>query len=250
MTSGPQPKKTSHPLNPAAPSTGGAISDTRMKRLIPLAAIVAAFFIATDAKTDPPPRLPDAHSRAQRQSERNSLKRYHDFCPQCPQTEAGLRFYRDGWGDISSLPAYKERIAPYTAIIEAALADQGVPKAYIYLAMIESGGDASNVSPKGAAGLWQLMPHIARHYGLVVEGDIDERLDVEKSSQAAAKYLSKHIKTFDGDIRVVIAAYNAGGSNLRRAMSDVHDMDELKTKHPAAYALSRTVFAVILRDGH
>lgn len=221
-----------------------------MKRLIPLAAIVAAFFMATDAKADPPPRQQDARLRAQRQTKQNLPKRYHDFCPQCPQTEVGLAFYRDGWGDISSLPAYKGRIAPYTAIIEAALADHGVPRAYIYLAMIESGGDASNVSPKGAAGLWQLMPHIARHYGLVVEGDIDERLDVEKSSHAAAKYLSKHIKMFDGDIRVVIAAYNAGGSNLTCTMDDVHDMAELKAKYPAAYALSRTVFAAILRDNH
>ena len=221
-----------------------------MKRLIPLAAIVAAFFMITDAKADPQPRQPDAHSRAQKQSKRNLPKRYHDFCPQCPQTKAGIAFYRDGWGDVSSLPAYKERIVPYTTIIEAALADHGVPRAYIYLAMIESGGDASNVSPKGAAGLWQLMPHIARHYGLVVEGDIDERLDVKKSSQAAARYLSKHIKTFDGDIRVVIAAYNAGGSNLIRTMDDVHDMAELKAKFPAAYALSRTVFSAILRDNH
>lgn len=226
-----------------------ALLDTRMIRLTVTAAIVAAFFMATEAKTDPPPRHPDAHSRAQKQSKRNLLKRYHDFCTQCPQTEAGLAFYRDGWSDISSLPAYKERIAHYTAIIEAALADHGVPRAYIYLAMIESGGDASNISPKGAAGLWQLMPRLARHYGLVVDETTDERLDVEKSSQAAAKYLSKHIKTFDGDIRVVIAAYNAGGSNLRRAMDDVHDMAELKVKFPAAYALSRTVFAAILRDG-
>ncbi len=221
-----------------------------MKRLIPLAAVVAAFFMTTDAKAEPPPRQPDARLHAQKRSKQNLPKRYHVFCPQCPQTKAGLAFYRDGWGDISSLPAYKERIAPYAEIIEAALAGHGVPAAYTYLAMIESGGDASNVSPKGAAGLWQLMPHIARHYGLVVEGDIDERLDVEKSSQAAAKYLSKHIKTFDGDIRAVIAAYNAGGSNLIRTMDDVHDMAELKAKYPAAYALSRTVFAAILRDGH
>ena len=221
-----------------------------MKRILPLAAIVAAFFMTTDAKADPPPRHPDARLHAQKQTKQNLPKRYHDFCPKCPQTEAGLAFYRDGWSDISSLPAYKDKIAPYTDTILAALADQGVPRAYIYLAMIESGGDASNVSPKGAAGLWQLMPATARHYGLVVEGDIDERLDVEKSSQAAAKYLSKHIKTFDGDIRAVIAAYNAGGSNLIRTMDDVHDMTELKVKFPAAYALSRTVFAAILRDRH
>ncbi len=221
-----------------------------MIRLTALAAIVAAFFMTTDAKADPSPRQPDARLHAQKRSKQNLPKRYHDFCPKCPQTEAGLAFYRDGWGDISSLPAYKERIAPYVETIEAALADHGVPAAYIYLAMIESGGDASNVSPKGAAGLWQLMPRLARHYGLVVEGDIDERLDIEKSSQAAAKYLSKHIKTFDGDIRVVIAAYNAGGSNLIRTMDDVHDMAELKTKFYSAYALSRTVFAAILRDGH
>ena len=206
--------------------------DARMKRLTPLAAIVAAFFMTVGVKASPT----DA--------------RYRDLCPQCPQTEAGLAFYRDGWSEISSLPAYKERIAPYVETIEAALAGHGVPAAYVYLAMIESGGDPSNVSPKGAVGLWQLMPHIARHYGLVVDGTTDERLDVEKASQAAARYLSKHIKTFDGDIRVVIAAYNAGGSNLIRTMDDVHDMTELKTKFYSAYALSRTVFAVILRDGH
>lgn len=214
-----------------------------MGRLTALAAIVAALFMPVGVKADPPQPQPDARLHAQNLSEL-----YRELCPQCPRTAVGLAFYRDGWGGVSSLPAYKDKIAPHVDTILAALADHGVPAAYIYLAMIESGGDVSNVSPKGAAGLWQLMPPTARHYGLVVDETTDERLDVNLASQAAAKYLAKHIKTFDGDIRVVIAAYNAGGSNLRRTMDDVHDVAELRDKFPAAYALARTVFAVILRD--
>lgn len=171
---------------------------------------------------------------------------YRQLCPQC--SPADLSYYRDAWPDLTSMDAYKDRYQEHRDDVAEAMSCYDVHDAYEYLALIESCGKADNVSSKGAAGLWQLMPYISRHYGLTVTAEQDDRLDASLSTHAAMKYLSKHIKTFDGDIRMVIAAYNAGGGNLLRSIEHKHDFVGVKACCPQAYALSRTVFAEILRE--
>lgn len=157
------------------------------------------------------------------------------------------------WPLPESLPAYCERIRPMSDQIRAVLESEGLGPEWIALALAESGGDAGNVSPKGAAGIWQLMPATARRYGLRVDDEVDERFDVEKATRAAAKYIRRQLDAFDGNMLWAVAAYNAGGTNLKRATGYRKGMDfeVVRTIRPAAYALARTVHAIMeeMRDG-
>lgn len=151
----------------------------------------------------------------------------------CPVAHA------DDWPMPSSTQAYLNRIQPILDKVTGILDAERVPRYFIFLALAESGGDPLNVSHKGAAGLWQLMPSTARAYGITAA----ERLDAEKSTRAAARYIRHLLDEFHGDLLWTVAAYNAGGGNLKRATGYHKGMafDIVKHKRPAAYALARTV---------
>lgn len=151
----------------------------------------------------------------------------------CPVAHA------DDWPLPSSTQAYLNRIQPNLDKVAGILDAEGVPRYFVFLALAESGGDPLSISPKGAAGLWQLMPSTARAYGITPA----ERLDVEKSTRAAARYIRHLLDEFHGDLLWAVAAYNAGGGNLKRATGYHKGMDFniVKHKRPAAYALARTV---------
>ena len=97
--------------------------------------------------------------------------------------------------------------------IEQILAAHGLPVELKYLAIVESKMARKAVSPMGAAGPWQLMPVTARSLGLRVKGGVDERLDLRKSTEAAATMLKRSHKEF-GDWLLVIAAFNAGSGRM------------------------------------
>src|SRR4029077_10528168 len=87
---------------------------------------------------------------------------------------------------------------------------KGLPEELVFTAMIESGFDPVAVSRAGAKGLWQFMAPTARQYGLRVDRWLDERLDPEKSTVAAANYLKDLYTTF-GSWDLTQAAYPASG---------------------------------------
>lgn len=115
-----------------------------------------------------------------------------------------------------------KKAAKWFPIIEPILKAHKIPDDFKYIPLVES-GLKSGVSPKGAAGYWQFMPQTARSFGLKVNGRVDERLDVHKSTVAAAKYLKALHREF-GSWTLVAAAYNLGENKLRKSM-DRHNHD-------------------------
>src|SRR5690554_5532618 len=107
-----------------------------------------------------------------------------------------------------------KRARRYFPVIEPILAKYGVPDDFKYLAVIESKLENA-VSPAGARGIWQFMPATAKEYGMEVNAFVDERYHLEKSTQAACKYLLEAKEKF-GSWTLAAAAYNGGMSGITR----------------------------------
>src|SRR5713226_3095959 len=137
-------------------------------------------------------------------------------------------------------------------IIEPELVRTGLPVELSGMVQVESGAQTFALSPRGARGLWQLMPDTARHYGLTVTTQRDERLDAYKSTRAAARYLRTLYAQF-GDWSLVFAAYNAGEQTIQRAIdrsgtTDFFQLNRLLPTETRSYVPA--VWASLARLGH
>ena len=111
-----------------------------------------------------------------------------------------------------------KRANRYFPEIEKALKENGIPDDFKYLCLIESGLSQA-VSPAGAKGFWQFMPATAEEFNLTVNNQIDERLDVTKSTAAACKYLRNAQNKFNNWM-LTAASYNAGMGGIQNALDD------------------------------
>ncbi len=148
----------------------------------------------------------------------------------------------------NTLLAHK-RAARWFPMIEPILKAEGVPDDMKYIAVIES-GLTNVVSPAGATGYWQFMKETAGIHGLEVNGEVDERYHVEKSTRAACKYL-KNAHTKYGDWALAAASYNLGqggvDKQLGRQKSDNY-FDLLLNEETARYVYRILAMKEILRD--
>ena len=103
-------------------------------------------------------------------------------------------------------------------IIEPILKKNEIPDDFKYLAVIES-SLVNAVSPAGARGVWQFMPATAKEKGLEVNDYVDERYDLEKSTQAACDYLLEAKAKF-GNWTSAAASYNGGMAGISRRLED------------------------------
>lgn len=104
---------------------------------------------------------------------------------------------------------YILRLAPrYFPVIEPILKANGIPADFKYLCVAES-ALRNQTSSAGAVGFWQFMSGTAPAYGLEVNGEVDERYDVEKATVAACKYFNQAYAKF-GSWTAVAASYNMG----------------------------------------
>jgi membrane-bound lytic murein transglycosylase D len=116
-----------------------------------------------------------------------------------------------------------KRGEPYLFHILNRIEQGGMPAELALLPVIESAFDPFATSPAGAAGIWQFMPETADYLGLKQDGWYDGRRDVITSTEAALGYLKQLHKRFDGDWLLALAAYNAGGTRVQRAIRHNRD---------------------------
>lgn len=109
-----------------------------------------------------------------------------------------------------------KRANRWLPVLSSILKKNGVPDDFKYLALIES-NLTNSVSPKGATGYWQFVNSAAEQYELEVNDEIDERYNVEKSTEAACKYLKNAYKTF-GNWTLAAASYNIGIEGLKNQL--------------------------------
>ena len=105
----------------------------------------------------------------------------------------------------------------YFPLFEKKLREYGLPDELKYLSIIESGLNPRVMSRARAVGLWQFMSGTGRYMGLSNDWYIDERMDPEKSTDAACRYLAQLYSIF-GDWQLALAAYNSGPGTVRNAI--------------------------------
>lgn len=134
-------------------------------------------------------------------------------------------------------------------IIEPILKKYDIPDDFKYLAVIES-GLANVVSPSGARGIWQFMPETAKEKGMEVNDFVDERYHLEKSTEAACKYLIEAKNKF-GSWTLAAAAYNGGlgGINKQITNQQVNDYyDLLLTEETSRYVFRILALKEIMKN--
>jgi len=126
-----------------------------------------------------------------------------------------------------------QRSGRYLPMAREIFAEEGVPRDLAFLAHIESGFRTNARSNKRALGLWQFLLGTAKDYNLRCDAYVDERMDPELSTRAAARFLKDLHRRYD-DWLLALAAYNAGPGNVDKAIREAGSKnfwDIARTRH-------------------
>lgn len=104
-----------------------------------------------------------------------------------------------------------EKAAPYVDIIEDASQAYGIPVNVIMgVIKAESDYNPNCVSSAGAMGLIQIMPENAKEYG------VTDPFDPRQNIFCGVDEIARHLKTYNGDLKLALAAYNTGPGNIAK----------------------------------
>lgn len=127
------------------------------------------------------------------------------------QSVASLKAPRDSLAHFGLGQVGNPRLDAFAAQFRAAAKRTGVEDAWLRaIAHAESGFDSSALSPKGAQGVMQLMPSVAREYGVA------DPFSSAQSINGGARHLKSLMRRYKGDLTLVAAAYNAGVGSVAR----------------------------------
>jgi membrane-bound lytic murein transglycosylase D len=149
----------------------------------------------------------------ERLNKMNEMSPFHLDCNQ--HTLKTIKFFVEKRRGFSRVVL--GRSALYFDMYEEKLAKHDMPIELKYLSVIESGLRPQVKSRAGALGLWQFMYRTGRMMGLKENSYIDERMDPDKATEAACKYLKMLYEMYD-DWNLALAAYNAGPGNVNKAI--------------------------------
>ncbi|HSE83796.1 MAG TPA: LysM peptidoglycan-binding domain-containing protein [Thermodesulfobacteriota bacterium] len=127
-----------------------------------------------------------------------------------------------------SFSIWLSRSGKYIPMMKVILEQWGMPTDLVYMAMIESGFNVKARSHMGAVGPWQFIYSTGKRYGLRIDSWVDERMDPEKSTIAAANYLSDLYEMFQS-WELAAAGYNCGEERVQAAIDryEVSDFWEI-----------------------
>ena len=137
----------------------------------------------------------------------------------------------------------------YFPLIEKILKENGVPDDFKYLAVAES-GLRNVISPADAQGIWQFLDGTGKSYGLQINGEVDERYDVEKATVAAAKYFKDAYAKF-GNWTLAAASYNAGMGAIDDAVNyqkEINYYDLYLKDETSRYVFRAAALKIIFED--
>ncbi len=116
-----------------------------------------------------------------------------------------------GWSDARAATHWRLNTQAYAELIHHTASQYGIDPALVRAIMhAESGFDPQAVSPKGARGLMQLMPATASRFG------VSDPSDPADNVRGGVAYLRFLLDLFKGDLRLAVAAYNAGEGAVQK----------------------------------
>ncbi len=132
-----------------------------------------------------------------------------------PRVASQIKYYSKHQDYLDRVTDRAERYYHY---ILQQIIERGLPAELALLPVVESAYDPFAYSSGRAAGPWQFIPGTAKHFGLRKTWWYDGRRDIVASTDAALTYLEQLNKRFDGDWLLALAAYNAGGGTVSKAI--------------------------------
>jgi membrane-bound lytic murein transglycosylase D len=147
-----------------------------------------------------------------------------------PRVVEYLLFFKDDPRGRELAAGWLKRREKFGPMVRRVLGEHSLPTDLQYLAMIESGYDPQAHSAAEAWGMWQFVKAPAEYYGLRVDHWADERLDPERSTRAAARFLRDLYERF-GSWELTYAAYNMGYGGLLRAIKKYNTNDYWLLSH-------------------
>lgn len=171
-----------------------------------------------------------------------------------PQTDFSIResLEQEFWTNVywkSNAYSMFKRANRWFPLIESILKKNGVPDDFKYVALIES-HLTNSTSPQNAVGFWQLIEATARNYGLEIDDEIDERYNIEKSTQAACLYFKEAFHRFN-NWTLAAASYNLGMGGIESNMKKQNAKnyyDLLLNKETGHYIFRLLAYKTIFSD--